>query len=70
MDLFPVALEPFVCVGARERDEAAGLVAREQDACLFEQLAGGRDVIGDGVCGARPASRCAPSTPSHHSGLS
>jgi hypothetical protein len=49
VDLFPVSLEPFVVVGARERDEAAGLVAREKDACLLEQLAGGRDVIGDGV---------------------
>jgi len=43
-----------VCVGACERDEAPGLVAREQDACLLEQLAGGRDVIGDGVLRRQP----------------
>src|SRR5262245_56711892 len=49
MDLFPVSLEPLVGLGARERDEAAGLVTREKDACLLEQLPGRRDVIGDRI---------------------
>ena len=47
VDLFAIVLEPRVIVGARQRHEPAGAVARQQDAGFLEQLARGGHVIRD-----------------------
>ena len=49
MHVLAVSLEPFVVVGAGQGDVSSVRVAGEQDAGFLEQLARGRDVIGDRV---------------------